>query len=84
MIENEMLSAVPVYCGKGSGGAKIVFLSRINKKSGGAFMKAVGFISGLAVGMAAAAAAIAAVYPDVPKRMKRDSKHVWHGIVRKF
>lgn len=47
-------------------------------------MKAIGFISGVAIGMAAAAAAVAAIYPDVPKRMKRDSKHVWRGIVRKF
>ena len=38
-------------------------------------MKVVSFISGLAIGMAAAAAAVSAMYPDVPKRMKRDGKH---------
>lgn len=39
-------------------------------------MKAIGFVSGMAVGMAAAVAAVAAMYPDVPKRMKRDGKHI--------
>ena len=47
-------------------------------------MKALGFISGMTLGMAAAAGAIAAAYPDVPKRLKRDTKHIWRGIVRKF
>lgn len=42
-------------------------------------MKALGFISGMAIGMAAAAAAIAAIYPDIPKRIKKDTKHIWHG-----
>ena len=50
---------------------------------GGEEMKVVSFISGLAIGMAAAAAAAAAVsamYPDVPKRMKRDGKHMMRAV----
>ncbi len=47
-------------------------------------MKVVGFISGLAVGMAATAAAVAAMYPDVPRRMKRDGRHVMHSVKRMF
>lgn len=43
-------------------------------------MKVLGFVSGIAIGMAAATAAVAAMYPDVPKRMKRDSKHVWRSM----
>lgn len=39
-------------------------------------MKLFGFTAGLALGMAAAAAGVAAMYPDVPKRMKRDSRHI--------
>ena len=31
-------------------------------------MKAIGFVSGIALGMAAAVAAVSAVYPDIPKR----------------
>ena len=39
-------------------------------------MKVFGFATGMALGMVAAAAGVAAMYPDVPKRMKRDSKHI--------
>ena len=47
-------------------------------------MKVFGFVSGMALGMAAAAAAVAAMYPDVPKRMKRDGKNLWHGVTKLF
>ena len=43
-------------------------------------MKAIGFVSGIALGMAAAVAAVSAVYPDIPKRAKRDTKHIWRSI----
>lgn len=43
-------------------------------------MKVISFVSGLAVGMAAATAAVISVYPDIPRRMKRDSKHIMRGI----
>ena len=43
-------------------------------------MKVVSFISGLAIGMAAAAAAVSAMYPDIPKRMKRDGKHMMRAV----
>lgn len=39
-------------------------------------MKVFGFVTGMALGMAAAAASVAAMYPDVPKRMMRDGKHL--------
>ena len=39
-------------------------------------MKVFGFVTGMALGMAAAAASVAAMYPDDPKRMKRDGKHI--------
>ncbi len=39
-------------------------------------MKVFGFASGMALGMMAAAAGVAAMYPDIPKRMKRDGKHL--------
>lgn len=45
-------------------------------------MKVIGFVSGMALGMAAAAAALTMAYPDVGKRMKRDGKNVWRGITR--
>ncbi len=47
-------------------------------------MKVFGFVSGLAVGMAAAAAAVSVMYPDVPKRVKRDGKHLWRGMMKMF
>ncbi|MBR0157025.1 MAG: hypothetical protein IJM20_05865 [Clostridia bacterium] len=47
-------------------------------------MKVFGFVSGVAIGMAAAAAAVSAMYPDVPKRMKRDGKHVWRDMMKMF
>lgn len=39
-------------------------------------MKMFGFATGMALGMMAAAASVAAMYPDVPKRVKRDTKHI--------
>ena len=39
-------------------------------------MKAIGFVSGMALGMAA-------VYPDIPKRAKRDTKHIWRSMMSK-
>ena len=47
-------------------------------------MKVFGFVSGVAIGMAAAAAAVSAMYPDVPKRMKWDGKHVWRDMMKMF
>ena len=47
---------------------------------GGEEMKVVSFISGLAIGMAAAAAAVSAMYPDIPMRMKRDGKHMMRAV----
>ena len=44
-------------------------------------MKAIGFVSGIALGMAAAVAAVSAVYPDIPKRAKRDTKHIWRSMM---
>ena len=44
-------------------------------------MKAIGFVSGIALGMAAAA--VSAVYPDIPKRAKRDTKHIWRSMMSK-
>ncbi|MBQ3939390.1 MAG: hypothetical protein II724_08615 [Clostridia bacterium] len=43
-------------------------------------MKVFGFTTGMALGMAAAAAAVSMMYPDVPKRMKRDGKHVMNSM----
>lgn len=45
-------------------------------------MKVIGFVSGMALGMAAAAAAVTAMYPDVGKRMKRDGKNALRGVTR--
>ena len=42
-------------------------------------MKAIGFVSGIALGMAA----VSAVYPDIPKRAKRDTKHIWRSMMSK-
>ncbi len=47
-------------------------------------MKVIGFVSGIAIGMAAAAAAVCTVYPDIPKRMKRDTKHVFRSMKKVF
>ena len=46
-------------------------------------MKAIGFVSGMALGMAAAVAAVSAVYHDIPKRAKRDTKHIWRSMMSK-
>ena len=40
-------------------------------------MKTVTFITGLAAGMAVATAAVTAMYPDVSRRMARDSRKAW-------
>ena len=37
-------------------------------------MKVVTFITGVAAGMAVATAALTSMYPDVPRRMARDSR----------
>jgi len=37
-------------------------------------MKTVTFITGVAAGMAVATAALTSMYPDVPRRMARDSR----------
>lgn len=47
-------------------------------------MKAIGFVSGVALGMAAAVAAVSAAYPDIPKRAKRDTKHIWRSMTKMF
>ena len=39
-------------------------------------MKTVTFITGIAAGMAVATAALTTMYPDVPRRMARDSKRM--------
>ncbi|MBR3297688.1 MAG: hypothetical protein IKI64_00640 [Clostridia bacterium] len=39
-------------------------------------MKLFGFTAGLALGMAAAAAGVCSMYPDIPRRVKRDTKHM--------
>jgi len=41
---------------------------------GGTGMKTVTFITGVAAGMAVATAALTSMYPDVPRRMARDSR----------
>ncbi len=43
-------------------------------------MKVFGFTTGMALGMAAAAAAVTMMYPDVGRRMKRDGKHVMNSM----
>ncbi len=40
-------------------------------------MKAIAFVAGIAAGMAVATAAVTAMYPDVSRRMMRDSKKMW-------
>ncbi|MBR5948558.1 MAG: hypothetical protein IKZ82_07955 [Clostridia bacterium] len=39
-------------------------------------MKMFGFAAGMALGMAAAAVGVCSMYPDVPRRVKRDTKHI--------
>ncbi len=57
--------------------------SAVQKKQEVRKMKAIGFVSGIALGMAAAVAAVSAVYPDIPKRAKRDTKHIWRSMMSK-
>ncbi|HRN13875.1 MAG TPA: hypothetical protein PK062_01185, partial [Clostridia bacterium] len=57
--------------------------SAVQKKQEVRKMKAIGFVSGMALGMAAAVAAVSAVYPDIPKRAKRDTKHIWRSMMSK-
>ena len=47
-------------------------------------MKLWGFAAGMAVGMAAATAAVAGMYPSVSKKMKRDGKKLWNSITNTF
>ncbi len=42
-------------------------------------MKAMTFVAGIAAGMAVATAAVSAIYPDVSRRMLRDSKKMWRS-----
>lgn len=46
-------------------------------------MKAIGFVSGIALGMAAAVAAVSAVYPDIPNVQSSDTKHIWRSMKSK-
>ena len=39
-------------------------------------MKAITFVAGIAAGMAVATAALTSMYPDVPRRMMRDSRRM--------
>ena len=43
-------------------------------------MKLWGIAAGMALGAAAATAAVTAMYPVVGKKMKRDGKKLWKGI----
>ena len=43
-------------------------------------MKLTGFAAGMALGMAAAAAAMTAMYPSVGKKLKRDGKKLLRGM----
>ncbi len=42
-------------------------------------MKTITFVAGLAAGMAVATAAVTAMYPDVSRRLLRDSKKMWRN-----
>lgn len=42
-------------------------------------MKAITFVAGIAAGMAVTTAAMTAMYPDVSRRMLRDSKKIWRN-----
>ena len=42
-------------------------------------MKAIAFVAGIAAGMAVTTAAVTAMYPDVSRRMLRDSKKMWRN-----
>ncbi len=42
-------------------------------------MKTITFVAGLAAGMAMTAAAVTAMYPDVSRRVMRDSKRMWRN-----
>jgi hypothetical protein len=43
------------------------------------FMKAITFVAGIAAGMAVTTAAVTAMYPDVSRRLLRDSKKMWRN-----
>lgn len=52
-------------------------------------MRTMTFITGIAAGIAVSAAALSSMYPDVPRRMARDTKRVMrtgrrmvNGIIR--
>lgn len=42
-------------------------------------MKAITFVAGIAAGMAVTTAAVTAMYPDVSRRLLRDSKKMWRN-----
>lgn len=44
-------------------------------------MKLWGFAAGMAVGMTAATVAVTAMYPGVGKKLKRDGKKLWRGMM---
>mgnify|MGYP007070206193 CR=1 FL=1 len=47
-------------------------------------MKVLDFAAGVAVGMAAATAAVAGMYPGTSRKMKRDGKRLWRSITDMF
>ncbi len=47
-------------------------------------MKAITFVAGIAAGMAMAAAAVTAMYPDVPRRVVRDSRRIMRSGKRRI
>jgi hypothetical protein len=53
---------------------------RLFRKENVTEMKVFGFTTGMALGMAAAAAAVSVMYPDVPRRMKKDGRHVINSM----
>ena len=42
-------------------------------------MRCITFVAGVAAGMAVAAAAVTSMYPDVSRRVVRDSKRMWRN-----
>ena len=45
-------------------------------------MKWIGFAAGMVMGMAAATAAVTAMYPSVGRKMKRDGKKLWQNVTQ--
>lgn len=46
------------------------------------FMKTISFMAGIAIGAAAATAAVFTMCPDVSRRMMRDGKRAWRSCKR--